>query len=145
MANSSQKRKANPLRKVAISKKQKIQVTNPLSKAKLSERIVDEIVKTPELVSKVKSVFRSEVDAARQALLEQESSDSNSDIESIPESESSRLSLSPSRSLTLSLDPVKKFSQMEVDLENGQIIEVQLEIFKLDGQTFDGVLSSIDL
>jgi len=53
MANSSQKRKANPLRKVAISKKQKTQTASPLTKAKLSERIVDEILKTPELVSKV--------------------------------------------------------------------------------------------
>jgi len=53
MANN--KRKARPLKK-SVPKRQKTLV-GPITKAKLSERIVDEILKTPELVSKVVSLL----------------------------------------------------------------------------------------
>jgi len=52
MANIN-KRKARPLKR-SVPKRQKTLV-GPITKAKLSERIVDEILKTPELVSKVDS------------------------------------------------------------------------------------------
>lgn len=93
------------------------------------------LILRPEL--KVRTVFRREVSAARQALLQDKRADSDSsssDAESAV-SESSKISLSPTRSLTRSLSnsPARMFPEMEVDLENGQIIEVQLEIFKLNG------------
>jgi len=50
MANN--KRKANPVKRGVNFKRQKT-LTGNITKAQLSERIVDEILKTPELVSKV--------------------------------------------------------------------------------------------
>lgn len=99
---------------------------------------------------KVRLVFKRELEAAvSQITSSSSSSSSNSDSES-------SLSLSPSRSLTESpkRDQLQTVTQsqsekeipkyklcpknlkkmtMEVDLENGSIIEVTIEIFKLNG------------
>jgi len=64
--------------------------------------------------------------------MQSESSDTGSYTDAESDQES-RISLSPSRSLTNSPIPVRVFLPMEVDLENGQIIQVRLEIFKLNG------------